>query len=176
MSNLILALSKYERRVLMALLVRRRPRLDVAMRLLTHVGGWYTVLPISIVLTLWSPSAIGTAGALSLWAVVTSHLVVQLLKRSICRERPQMPVGLGFLVEPEDRFSFPSGHAASGIAMALPLGVALGGPIGIVLIVLGVGVGVSRCYLGVHYPGDVVVGWTLGVLGVVSGALVGLPL
>lgn len=176
MSNLILALNDYDRRILMALLVRRRPHLDLVMRLLTHMGGWYSVLPVAIVLAYWAPSGLGSAGALSLWAVVSSHLVVQLLKRSICRERPRMPVGLGFLVTPEDRFSFPSGHSASGLALTLPLGAAIGGPLGVLVVAVGAGVGVSRCYLGVHYPGDVVVGWTLAVLGVASGALIGLPL
>ncbi len=176
MSNLILALNHYDRRILMALLVRRRPHLDTLMRVLTHMGGWYSVLPIAISLAYWAPPVLGNAGALSLWAVISSHLVVQLLKRSICRERPRMPVGLGFLVEPEDRFSFPSGHSAAGLALTLPLSAAIGGPLGVLIVLIGAGIGISRCYLGVHYPGDVVVGWTLGVVGVVSGALIGLPL
>lgn len=174
MSNLILTLRDYDRRILTALLERRRPKLDVVMRCLTHLGGWYSVLPAALVLAVWSPEAIGGAGRLALWALVSSHLVVQVLKRSIGRERPRMPGGFVFLVEPEDKFSLPSGHSAAGIALALPIGVAVGGVIGVVIIAIGLSIGVSRVFLGVHYPGDVVVGWMLGAIAVLLGPLVGL--
>jgi undecaprenyl-diphosphatase len=70
------------------------------------------------------------------------------------------------LIHPPDRFSFPSGHAAAGLSLALPLALALPVVLGITVLSLGLAVGLTRCYLGVHYPGDVLAGWSLAALSV----------
>ena len=60
-----------------------------------------------------------------------------------------------------DRFSFPSGHAAAALSIALAVSAVLPWPLGMAVMGLAVLTGVSRCYLAVHYPGDVIAGWLL---------------
>ncbi|MDB5538961.1 MAG: Membrane-associated phospholipid phosphatase, partial [Devosia sp.] len=67
--------------------------------------------------------------------------------------------------------SFPSGHATLSAVVFLTLGALLADSIQrpalkvyfiALSIVLAVIVGISRIYLGVHYPTDVIAGWALG--------------
>jgi undecaprenyl-diphosphatase len=53
------------------------------------------------------------------------------------------------------------------------LALAAGGAWGVVILAVGLGVGVSRCYLGVHYPGDVLVGWCLASVSFVVAPFIG---
>jgi len=96
--------------------------------------------------------------------------VVQLLKRTVTRARPALPTGIEALMQPPDRFSFPSGHSASTLSVALALASALPPAAAVPLCAVAVAVGLSRCYLGVHYPGDVLAGWTLALAGVAAGS------
>lgn len=66
------------------------------------------------------------------------------------------------------KFSFPSNHATN--AMAIAAAVTLWGDkrIGLFLIFLAVAIGLSRIYLGVHYPSDIVGGFIFGWLVVVA--------
>lgn len=174
MGGLILKLHRTDELAFNYVICRRRPMLDQAVRALTHLGGASLSVLGSILLMLAPDPAWHEAGVRGAFALIVSHLAVQLLKRSICRARPRLPVGAASLIEAPDRFSFPSGHAAAAMSVALPLAVIAPPMAGSWLIGLALAVGISRCYLGVHYPGDVVVGWLLAGLGFLAGRFLGL--
>ncbi len=151
--------------MLHALVRRRRNWLDRSLRALTHLGDAATTITGAAVLLRFAP---GGAGGRAAFALATSHLAVQAIKRSVNRPRPRLPGGIESLVRAPDRFSFPSGHAAASLSVALPVAVTLPPALAGGLLGLAALVGISRSYLGVHYPGDVVAGWLLAVAGYVA--------
>jgi len=96
-------------------------------------------------------------------ALIVSHLIVQLIKRTVGRPRPSRGVATRALVAEPDRFSFPSGHAAAAMSVAFIYASAFPS-LAMPLVALAVGVGMSRVFLGVHYPGDVLIGQVIAVL------------
>jgi len=171
MTLLVENLDRWDRRLLEALIERRHPVLDRWMRRVTRLGDPLVMVLLGIGLlagVLPVPGATARSTAIGLLA---AHLAGQLIKRCVSRPRPILPVGLHSLIHPPDRFSFPSGHATAALAAALPM--ALGCPVvfGAPILALGILIGTSRAYLGVHYPGDVIAGW--GIAGAVT-LLVGL--
>jgi undecaprenyl-diphosphatase len=95
-------------------------------------------------------------------SLLISHLVVQLIKRNVLRERPCVRVIAGTHVVVPDRFSFPSGHSCAVMSVAFVYAVAypwLAWP----LLMLSTLVGISRVRLGVHYPGDVFAGQAIAI-------------
>jgi len=170
MTTWIFRLHHHDERALHALVRRRRPLLDRALRTATHLGDAVVTVGITMVLLAGLWPGLQLAGRRAAFALAGSHLVVQLLKRTVTRARPRMPAGIRALVQPPDRFSFPSGHAASSLSVALALAGAAGGPLGALLVAAAIVVGLSRCYLGVHYPGDVLAGWLLALLGTLAAA------
>jgi len=89
------------------------------------------------------------------------------IKLTVRRQRPQLP-GLPQLTSTATQFSFPSAHASTSFAGALCYS-RLGLP-ALPLYTLAVGLSISRLYLGVHFPSDVLAGAVLGtaVCGCVS--------
>lgn len=136
-------------------------------RTITHVGGATCTIAVALVAI-----ALGGAwregGARALEILVLSHLAVQLVKRSVGRPRPSRGTSCATLIAEPDRFSFPSGHAAAAMSLALGFSFVVpqwGALLGLVAVV----VGFSRVALAVHYPGDVIVGQLLAI---VTAALV----
>ncbi len=142
--------------------------LTVAAHDVTALGG-YTVLT---VLTL------AVAGFLALrrrWVSVALVLLAAGGGGAICEglkgvfARPR-PAVVPHLVEVHNA-SFPSGHSGAAAAVYLSLAVLLAGRISRpavrayligAAVLLTLLVGVSRVFLGVHYPTDVLGGWALG--------------
>jgi undecaprenyl-diphosphatase len=155
---LLIRLRDFDERLLAAMVLRRRPALDRSFGLLTHAGGATSTISLALLAAFGLIPGVGSHAVLML---VVTHVTVQLMKRMFSRTRPELPVGFGFLATPPDRFSFPSGHAAVSLAVALPFIAALPASAGAAVLALTLLVGISRCYLGVHYPGDVLMGWAL---------------
>ncbi|MDR0787686.1 MAG: phosphatase PAP2 family protein [Gemmatimonadota bacterium] len=168
MSPWIGRLLEQDERILLSVVSRRGRMGDGFMRAVSRFGDATTTVGVAIFLLLMDGTA--GVGAQVAVALVVSHLMVQLLKRTLTRQRPTLPVGYESLIRAPDRFSFPSGHSAAAASVAIPLALFLPPSAGFVCLGLATLVGFSRCYLGVHYPGDVLAGWLLGVLGVVFAA------
>ena len=109
----------------------------------------------------WSMVLAGAAAAVA--AAVAAGL-----KEAFDRARPPLAdPSFVSVVPPPGSDSFPSGHAAEAFAAAAVL-AALHPRLRVPVLVLAALVALSRVYLGVHYPADVVAG---AVLGLVLGAL-----
>jgi undecaprenyl-diphosphatase len=100
-------------------------------------------------------------------------LLSQALKRSLTRPRPNLAIaGFEALASNPDRFSFPSGHTAAAVGVAVAFAGEPHG-LGASALLLSIGIGLSRIYLGAHYPFDVAAGAVLGAFaGVASRLLV----
>lgn len=154
-------LTERDQKLLSALASRQAPRwMDRTLRWVTHAGDAATTIALSLLLL--AIPATRQLGLIASLANLGSHLVVQLLKRTMVRRRPSVLLPhVHPLVAIPDHYSFPSGHACA--AMAIAMSIVLVEPIaGIPAMLLALGVGVSRVYLRVHYPTDVLVGQILG--------------
>jgi undecaprenyl-diphosphatase len=126
-----------------------------------------------IVLTVAGGSAGRRATLAAALAIGSSVLLFMALKGLIGRPRPFVAwPALTCLLAPPDRFSFPSGHTMTAFAAWAAFAGLLPG-CGLLFLPAAVLIGVSRVFLGLHYPTDVLVGALLGTgLGLAAVRLV----
>lgn len=167
----------FDRAVMLAMRAPGHPELPLgpawlpsAVRDVTALGS-STVLSFVVLATslfLWLRGRTRTA-LLVLASTSLGAVAVTLVKALVGRSRPDL---IGRLMD-ETSNSFPSGHAASSAMVYLTLATLLfpvvrearmrAYLIGVALVLVGA-IGVSRVYLGVHWPSDVIAGWAFGSL------------
>lgn len=128
----------------------------------THLGGVLSSVT-AATFPLVARGSYVADGRRALATLIISHVIVQLVKRTVGRPRPASVVGRAALIVEPDRFSFPSGHAAAAMSVAIVYSFAFP-PLASVFIPLAMLVGISRVCLGVHYPGDVLIGQLIAAL------------
>jgi membrane-associated phospholipid phosphatase len=166
--TLLRRLDRYDRAAYRSVAQLRMPLLDEPLRRVSDFANfskpWFLV---SGFLALFGGSRGRRAALTGLAAIGAASLVVnQPMKLAGERHRPDR-VGGGV---PEQRWvrmpsstSFPSGHSASAAAFAVAVGDVLPA-LRLPLRAAAAIVAFSRVYTGVHYPGDVLVGATVGSL------------
>jgi undecaprenyl-diphosphatase len=138
---------------------------------LAHGASWLgrsaVLVPAAIAIALVAALLRRPSGGLAVLTGILGAILIQNADKAIVA-RPRPPVRE---LEAVSGTSFPSGHATEATAFFVVLAVVLvsGSPpqrvrllvAGTAVVIIGA-VGVSRVYLGVHYPTDVVAGMLLG--------------
>lgn len=134
---------------------------------ITYLGNPNTIILFCIVLLFFKKTRLEYGMPLGI-TVSCSATIQTIIKVIVHRPRPPVE---NFLIL-QGGFSFPSGHSCSGLVFYglfayllfhTAVDKVVYKTVGIMLIVLAVIIGLSRIYVGVHYPTDVLGGWSLGL-------------
>ena len=147
------------------------PRLTMAMIGITYLGGVQVTIGLGLLVALWLVmTGEPRRGAILAGVTIGERLVLDGLKLMLDRARP------AFDAHPvmTHSSSFPSGHAANTMAVFLAIAL-IAVPqrwrreAVVLAVALSVTIGLTRPYLGVHWPSDVLGGWALGATIAVLG-------
>lgn len=143
----------------------RNPVLTPILKVITTLGNGGAIWIAMALLLLAIPKTrkVGCMAALAL--IGTLLINNMLLKNLVARTRPYEVIeGLTYIVKTPVDYSFPSGHAGCSFAVACIMFRRLPGRYGVPALVLAVLISLSRLYVGVHYPSDVLFGVISGIV------------
>lgn len=151
----------------------RQPWMDGFWRAITHLGdgGMFWII-LAVILLIWKRTR-GAGGAAALALIIGALVTNVVLKNAVARIRPYEVVeGLTCIIERQHDFSFPSGHTCASFAAAFALYQTLPKKWGAACLILAALISLSRLYVGVHYPSDVLGGAVIGILAGWAGAAI----
>jgi undecaprenyl-diphosphatase len=135
--------------------------LDALMVLLTVLGFSYVIILVSI--PLWLRKKREAAIDLVILVIAVS-VVTELVKILVDRQRPYLELsGVHTLISSSGP-SFPSAHASRAFAVAFLLWMNTRRSFGALAFVVAASIAISRVYLGVHWPSDILFGALLGLV------------
>lgn len=152
--------------------VRAFPRLTALFILASRLGDGGLWWGSALLLLFFGGDAGRRAVAAAALAIALSIVVFKAVKNLIGRPRPFATwQDLPCLLAPPDRFSFPSGHTMTAFAVYAVYAELIPGS-SVIFLPAAILIGLSRVFLGCHYPTDVLVGALLGTgIGLSVGAL-----
>ena len=150
--------------VLYALQKLHDPVLDKVMAFITHLGdGGYVWIAAGVLLLLCSKKYRKQGAAVLIGLLLGTLVGNGIVKNLVARPRPcWLDPTVALLVKAPKSFSFPSGHTLSSVIAAAVLW-RTDRRIGWPAVILAALIGLSRLYLFVHFPTDVLGAAVLGI-------------
>ena len=142
--------------------------LNLFFRIITQFGGADITIAASFLLITISTGEPRLTAISSALALSASHIPVHVMKQLFPRKRPYLKIeSTKIPTNPLQDHSFPSGHTTAIFSVVTPYILSIP-QLAFVLIPIGACVGISRIYLGLHYPSDILAG---GMLGTITGVI-----
>lgn len=129
---------------------------------ITNLGGAAFTIALSLLLIFYGKGKLESAAAHGLVSLTVSFLLGLFLKKITMRQRPYLVldgVNVGGTLFTD--YAFPSGHTTSIFSLAVSYSI-IYPDLALPLVLVATLVGVSRVYLGQHYPIDIIAGGCLG--------------
>ncbi|MDO9517200.1 MAG: phosphatase PAP2 family protein [Methanosarcinaceae archaeon] len=134
------------------------PTLDPIMIFLSSMGDYILWLAIFVALYLWKGKRVAFSYA---FVVLVATILIFILKLFFEIPRPD---DVRFVIEAHG-YSMPSGHTSRSFASAMFLHPLVNnGKFRLLIWILAALIGLSRIFVGVHYPSDVLVGALIGCI------------
>ena len=141
----------------------QRPTVHVVVRVVSETGSVPAVLALlAAALAVLLIARLYREAAFVAAATLLSMAVSGIMKLVIARPRPEV------IAQVPGSLSFPSGHTMSATGFAAALAIVFWPtrwrwPALVAAALYAAGIGLTRIYLGAHYPSDVVAGWALAI-------------
>ena len=159
-------MNQFEASIILWIQENLRGPLDGVVKFITHLGDdgllW---IAMGIVLLFWKKTR--PIGITVLLSLLFDYLIINVaLKTLVARPRPFV---VNELIQPlitnvSPYRSFPSGHSGGSFAAMFALYKWVPKKVGIPALILASLVALSRLYVGVHYPTDIIAGCIIGFI------------